>query len=167
MEPPARTPRLSVMMRARHRIAAAAMGGALLLSGCTAHQATSLRMVETPRPSQPLVAPPALSSSACGQEGLHAETTTRFVYLLSCSSGSLFDPPSVTVAVGSVVKIAGPSASQAQLSLPPDQDVARLDGHTVTGLAAGQVIVTSRGIDCVSNDASPPVSCPLLVINIR
>jgi hypothetical protein len=141
---------------------------ALLVSSCTTHASTGSTAGSTADSSPSLVAPPAApATSTCGQYGLYAETTTEYLYLLSCSSGTLRQTPTVTVAVGSIVKIAGPTAAQAQLSLPANQTVARLDGDTITGLVAGEVVVTTRHVDCYTTAASEPVSCPLVTIKVR
>jgi hypothetical protein len=141
---------------------------ALLVGGCTTHHFTVSTAQDTAGSSPSLVAPPAApSTSTCGQYGLYAETTIGYTYLLSCSSGTLLPTPTVTVAVGSIVKIAGSMAAEAQVELPANQTVARLEGDTITGLMAGQVVVTTRGIQCDSQTASKPAPCSLMMIKVR
>jgi hypothetical protein len=166
--PPAR--RLNDVSRPLPDVVAAAVMdcSALLMGGCTTHSFTVSTAQDTAGAPPTLVAPPAApSTSTCGQYGMYAETTIAYTYLLSCSSGTLFPTPTVTVAVGSIVKIAGFLAAQAQLALPAHQTVARLEGNTITGLMAGQVVVTTQGIECATTTAGEPAPCPLMTIKVR
>jgi hypothetical protein len=107
-------------------------------------------------------------SSACGEFGLYAETPSVAIYLLSCSAGPLVPTPSVTIAVGSIVRVSGSSAGSEGLALPQHQDVALLAGETITGLKAGTVIVTATGVDCATvTSASQPEPCPLFIVRVR
>jgi hypothetical protein len=106
-------------------------------------------------------------SSACGEFGLYAETTSAAIYLLNCFSGPLEPIPTVTIAAGSVVRIAGSAAGSEGLTLPQRQDIARLDGETITGLTPGKVIVAAAGIDCSLTGASQAASCPLFMVQVR
>jgi hypothetical protein len=167
MEPRRRAWRLTGVTRPVIGVVAASVLGcvALALSGCTSAASPASSKASS---SPSLVTPPSPPpTSSCGQYGLYAETTAAYRYLLSCSSGTMLPVPTVPVAVGSVVEVAGFMAAQVQLSLPPHQAVARLDGDTITGLAAGQVVVTARGLDCYTGGASQPVSCPLMTIAVR
>ena len=155
----------------------------LLASACQGHDNGSIGLPSSPSPSaspgsavsararanvteQPT---PALRSptdipatTTCGEYGLFAETATGYTYLLDCAAGTQLPVPTVRLAVGSVLQVAGSDSKNARLFVGSGQSVIRLDGLTMTGLRPGSATVSTRGLSCSMNYNPQPDTCPLM-----
>ncbi|HEX4431064.1 MAG TPA: hypothetical protein VHZ96_17475 [Frankiaceae bacterium] len=129
---------------------------ALLLAGCTSSR-------PTPSPTRGAVATPAFTT--CGSFLLRATTAEGTWPLLSCAALANVNPlPWVRIRVGEKLQIHIGEAD-ARVALRAGDDVA-IHGLSVTGLRAGNTLVTIGGWSCAELAGPPPALCPLLRLTV-
>jgi hypothetical protein len=139
------------------RIAAVvAVGAALLLAGCTSSK---------PSAAPTRAAATAPGFTACGNFTLRAATTEGTWPLLSCAGLANVNPlPWARIGVGETLRILT-DFNDAHPVLHAGSDVS-VHGLTVTGLRAGNTLVTVGGWGCGELVGPAPALCPLLRLTV-
>jgi hypothetical protein len=130
--------------------------GVLLLASCLSSKPAA-------SPSRAAITTPGFTT--CGNFGLRATTAEAMLPLLSCAGLANVNPlPWAGIRVGEQLHIWN-DGSRAHVVLHAGSGVA-IDGLSVTGLRAGNTLVTVGGWDCYGLVGPPPSLCPLLRITV-